>query len=866
MKLLNKIFNVLPLRKAVGLASNVDELRTAFRERYHRFKLLLKANNTALEIMAEMEEALNGYQPFGMTFVRSRATSASINVWQIVQNINELAPGKYGELYERFREIQIAINPFIERKKMSNEGPLVVSLDEVHKEMADQVGGKIANLGEIKNKVGFEVPNGFVVTSRGYQRFIEHNDLQSEIDRMIQSADISNLDRLYTLSAGIQQLIIRASLPGDLESSILDGYRMLEESDGEGVKIAMRSSALGEDFMDTSFAGQYRTMLNVSGENIYQAYKEVVASKYGLSAMSYRYSRGIRAEEIDMCVGCMVMADAVSSGVMYSSNPVDSLNDGIVINSVWGLPKSVVDGSADPDLFLISKDEPMKILKRDIPLKDHKFVCYPEEGICRMEVTGEVGKQPSIDDEQALQLARLAERLEQYYGYPQDIEWAIHKDGKMSLLQCRPLRYSQPDEFKKLEGMSEQDPASILLKGGFRASPGVGSGRIFIVKKDMEALQFPEGAVLLTEQSLPRWAPLLSRASAVITEQGGITGHLANVAREFGVPGLFGIKGALGALKQNQTVTVDADALKIYEGRVEELLEKRVKTKNLMLGSPVFEALEGAAGYIVPLNLLDPDSPSFSPKNCKTFHDITRFCHEKSVHEMFQFGKDHHFPERSSKQLVGEVPMKWWVLNLDDGFKEEVEGKRVRIDNIVSTPMRALWDGITAYPWEGPPAVDGKGMMSVMFEATRNPALVTGVKSGYADRNYFMISKNYCSLNSRLGFHFSTVEAMVSERSSENYISFQFKGGAADSGRRERRIFFISEILEEYDFRVSIKEDHLIARLEGGSLDFMVQHLILLGYLTIHTRQLDMIMSNNARVNYYRKRIRDDIKEMMERK
>ncbi|MFC1884109.1 PEP/pyruvate-binding domain-containing protein [Thermodesulfobacteriota bacterium] len=862
MKLLDKILNIISFKKGEKSPSNVNELRTAFRERYHRFKLLLKANSTALEIMAEMEEALRGYQPFGMTFVRSRATSASINVWQIVENINDLSPGKYGELYEKFKEIQIAINPFIERKKQLKSGPLVISLGDIHKGMADIVGGKIANLGEIKNRIRLEVPNGFVVTSRGYQRFIEHNDLQNEIDRMIQSADISNLDHLYTLSSGIQQLIIRSSLPEDLESSIQENYRMLEESDGGGVKIAMRSSALGEDFMETSFAGQYRTMLNVSRENIYQAYKEIVASKYGLPAMSYRFNRGIRDEGIDMCVGCMVMVDAVSSGVMYSSNPVDSLNDGIVINSVWGLPKSVVDGSADSDLFLVSKEDPTKILKREIPIKDHKFVCYPDEGICRLEVSEETGEKASISDEQALQLAKLGQRLEKYYGSPQDIEWAIKEDDSFTILQCRPLGHLKRDGFDGLERITDGTD-SFLIKGGVRASPGVGAGKVFIVKKDMEALQFPVGAVLVTEQSLPRWAPLLARASAVITERGGIAGHLANVAREFGVPGLFGIKGALDVIEQNQTVTVDADALKVYKGRVKKLLSKQGKRKNLMLGSPVFECLKGASSYITPLNLLDPDSPSFTPKNCKTFHDITRFCHEKSVHEMFQFGKAHHFPERSSKQLVCEVPMKWWVLNLDDGFNEEVEGKRIQIDNIVSIPMLALWEGITAYPWEGPPPVDGRGMMSVMFEATRNPALVPGLKSGYADRNYFIISKNYCSLNSRLGFHFSTVEAMVSERATENYISFQFKGGAADSERRERRILFISDILEGYDFRVQVKEDNLIARLEGRGLDFMVRHLKILGYLTIHTRQLDMIMSNNERVYYYRRKIHDDIKKMM---
>jgi len=852
------------LRQPEEELGSADELRISFKDRYHLFKLLLNANNKALDTMAEMEEALKGTYPFGMSFVRSRCISVSTSVFQIVKNINDLAPGKYGVLYERFKDIQMKINPFIRAKAELREGPLVIPLHEVDKSMTDQVGSKVANLGEIGKQTRLRIPRGFAVTARAFDTFMKHNDIQAEVDRRIQAATVERLDELYNLSASLQQLIIGSPLPEELEKAVLEQYRRLEAEAGSGIRVALRSSALGEDLPGTSFAGQYRSELNVSGDNILQAYKEVVASKYGITAMTYRLNRGIRDEEVAMCVGCMEMVDAFSGGVMYSRNPLNIRDDAVVINATWGLPKSVVDGSAATDLYVVSRGDPMALREKEISEKDQKFVCYPDEGVCRLDTTGEEKEEPSLSDDQAIELAGIAVRMEKYYGRPQDIEWAVGRDGEIVLLQCRPLEQEAVTRSGREERGTVKEAGRVLLKGGVTASVGAGAGPVYLVRKDMDALKFPEGAVLVTAQSLPRWATLLSRAAAVITEQGSIAGHLANVSREFRVPAVFGLPGATSLLENGQIVTVDADACRVYEGRIEELLAVEEAAENLMAGSPVYEALEGAAALIVPLYLLDPDAPGFKAENCKTFHDITRFCHEKSVHEMFQFGKEHRFPERSSKQLLVDVPMQWWVLNLDDGFREEVEGKYVNLENIVSIPMLAIWEGIAVKPWEGPPPMDGKGFMSVMFEATTNTALVPGMRSKYGNRNYFMISKHYCSLNSRLGFHFSTVETLVSERAGENYISFQFKGGAADFERRTRRVLFIKEILDEYGFRTQVKEDTLMARVEDKEMEYMKDRLKVLGFLTIHTRQLDMIMANPSSFRFYQSKLSNEIQELLD--
>ncbi len=823
---------------------DVEALRTAFQTRYHNFKLLLSANNRVLHIVAELEAACKGDSPFGMSFIRANCTAISVDVFRMIKSMDELAPGKYGDLHESFMSIQGRIAEILSERRQAGAGPLIIPLHEVDKTRSDEAGNKMANLGEISNRLGIRVPAGFVISSGAYRKFIDHNDLQVEIDRLIQSSPVEEMDQLLSLSAQIQQKIISAEMPDELRKAISIAYAELESEEGQGVKVSLRSSALGEDSVQTSFAGQYRSELNVSADSLISAYKEIAASKYSLQAIAYRLTRGIRDEDIDMCVGCLSMVNAAAGGVIYSRNPFDARDERIFIHSALGLPKTVVDGSIAADLFVVSRD-PVGIVEEHIAQKREKFVCYAEEGVCRLEVVGSEGMEPSILGNTALELARIAIRIEDHYGVAQDVEWALDEKGEIVILQCRPLnqRYGFAE---REEEAAEVPPCKMIVSGGLTASPGVGVGRVFVVRRESDVLFFNKGAVLVVKQPLPRWAALLGRASALVAEQGSAAVHLANLAREFCVPAIMGLEGATELLENGRLVTVDADGRRICDGEIEQLLENRERPKCLMDGSPVLEILKRVSEHIVPLHLLEPDAPDFKPSACRTFHDISRFCHERAVVEMFSFGKDHRFSEKASKQLVCGIPMQWWILNLDDGFREDVPGKRVNLDNIVSIPMLALWEGIVAVPWEGPPPVDARGFMSILVEAGSSGALDPALPSPYVARNYFMISKNFCSLSSRFGFHFASVEALVGERANENYASFFFKGGAADYGRRVRRARFVGEILDGFEFHAQIREDGVTARIEGYDEEVMKEKLRILGYLLIHTRQIDMVMYNDS--------------------
>ncbi|WMW64228.1 PEP/pyruvate-binding domain-containing protein [Nitratidesulfovibrio liaohensis] len=888
--------------------AETERLRALYRERCSRFRLLLSANKSALEIMADMEEALRGVRPFGMTYVRGACTRACASVFQIVRHLNALSDDRWPELETKFDEIRAGIEAVVAPHVRADGGPLVLPIAETGVDMADQTGGKMANLGEIRRRLGITVPDGFVVTATGYQCFMEAGGLQEEIDRRVQAADATRLDEVFALSASIQQLILSAPVPDELADAITAQVERpagppphdaptaphpgTGACTGAEVRFAVRSSAVGEDSLDASFAGQYRSELNVPPEDVLDTFKDIVASKYGVTAMTYRLARGIPDEDVPMCVGCLVMVDAVAGGVAYSRNPLNLRDNTVVINAVPGLPKAVVDGSFSPDVFVVSREVPMAVAQRQIAAKPQRFVRDPIEGVRLEDMPSDMVDAPCIDDARALEIAALAAGFEVFYGEPQDIEWAVCPEGELTILQSRPLREARHDELPEGEcapvggadgadaaggdvvaaaesgplpggyGCADSGPP-VLLLGGTPVSPGAGAGLAHVVRKDMDLLSFPDGGVLVIERALPRWAPLLSRASAVVAEAGGAAGHLASVAREYGVPALFGLPRAAELLEHAGIVTVDADNRRVHPGRIEDILGHAPR-RNLMEGSPVHTALSEAARLVLPLNLLDPESPQFAPAHCRTLHDITRFCHEKSVEVLFgvsdHMGATGPGTQRLGKQLrVNGTKLQYWLLDIDGGFRKPVPGPVVDLADIASAPMLALWDGMTAVPWAGPPATDARGFLSVMMESTVNPDLEPTAATTLANRNFLMISRDYCNLQARFGYHFCTVEAMAADNPHENYVTFQFKGGAASADRRTLRARFVGEVLEARGFRADVKDDALFASLEGLPKERILTLVRGVGYLLIHTRQIDMVAHNERVFGPIRDRIAADL-------
>jgi pyruvate,water dikinase len=405
----------------------------------------------------------------------------------------------------------------------------------------------------------------------------------------------------------------------------------------------------------------------------------------------------------------------------------------------------------------------------------------------------------------------------------------------------------------------------LLLSGGTAAAPGIGSGPAHLVHTDGDMARFPSGGVLVVGHALPKWAPLLGKAGALISETGGTTGHLAGVAREYGLPALVGMQGIISVLREqadpHPLITVDARGRAVYLGVPPDDPPRPAGSARACSPSP---SLKAVTNLILPLYLLDPGADDFSSAGCRTLHDITRFCHEKSVEAMFDTQREGRGKGKPpGKQLKAGARLKYWLLDMGGGFADGVTTPFVDIRQIRSLPMLALWNGMTAIPWAGPPAPDGRGFLSVLARSASNPELDPLVANSMSERNYFLVSRSFCNLQTRIGYHFCTVEAEAGEAEHANYASFHFKGGAASMDRRALRVRLRADILQEHGFAASARNDALFAHAEGAPRQDILNKTRILGYLLIHTRQVDMIMRNTGMVAELSAKLRADIRALL---
>jgi len=829
-----------------------DEIAAVFRFRYTCFKDLLDSNTQLMNLIADLEEKLEGHQVFGMSYVRSQSARAAFHAFRMIKSLDVLSGHRYPSLYAVLDKINAGIREQLGEKKELPVTELVLPLTRVNKDMVDAVGGKNAGLGEALTRIGLPIPPGFAITTRAYDLFLAFNDLVDEINKRKMEIDPQDPQTVQQVSEEVQQLIIQAQVPPTLETAILAAHREMEarvrppDARDFALRVSMRSSAIGED-SELSYAGQYLTILNVPADQLVQAYKDILASLYTSRAISYRLNKGIRDEDTAMSVVCLTMVDAVASGVMYSHHPFNVLDDNLLISAVWGLGPYAVDGVITPDTYRVARDQDLTILESRVAHKPVQLVGKPDEGLREVPVDPESQDKPCLTPAQVKTLAGYGLKLESHYRGPQDVEWALDREGRLLVLQSRPLRLQAPTE-ADLAGIPVAAGYPLLLSGGAPAFPGVGCGPAFHVRSDEDLLSFPEGAVLVAQHSSPKFVLVMPKAQAIVTDSGSISGHMASLSREFMVPTILDSKTATSAIPPGQEVTVDAYTARVYQGRVPELLARQQAREAHMKDTPVYETLRKVAHYILPLRLVDPKSPEFSPEFCRSLHDLGRLVHELSYTEMFQISDLVSAKGGGAAKLDAPIPLDLYLIDLGGGLAETArDAAKVRLEQVVSVPFRALLEGMMHPDLRArePRPIQISGLLSVMREQI---LAAPNLEERFGERSFAIISDKYLNFSSRVGYHYSVLDCYCGKTVNKNYITFSFKGGAADDIRRNRRARAIAVALLGLDFSVDVKGDRVDARLQKYEAPVIAEKLDQIGRLLIFTRQMDMLMTSEVSV------------------
>ncbi|MDD5172411.1 MAG: phosphoenolpyruvate synthase [Candidatus ainarchaeum sp.] len=456
----------------------------------------------------------------------------------------------------------------------------VMWFKELSKKNLAEAGGKGANLGEMLQN-GFPIPNGFVVTSGSYYKHLDANGLRGPIKKILDSLDVTDNDALMKASDDIKKMIVDGTMPKDVQEDIVKSYKTLNEMVGRQTYVAVRSSATAEDLPTASFAGQQSTYLNVFGaDGVVSAVKECWASLFESRAIFYRVENKFEHMKVGLAAVVQMMVQSEKAGVVFTVDPLYQDPGIISIETAYGLGEVVVSGQVTPDTYRVDKGE-LKILDKSIA-KQPWMLIKVEGKNKRVEIKEDAQGKQKLSDLEIKDLAKICKKIEEHYSYPQDIEYAFEKDN-LYIVQSRPITtLTDKSGLEKGTGgelVKEQKPqkeapksqvvgsAKVIVRG-LGASPGMGMGKVKLVKSAKEIKNMERGDILVTEMTTPDFVPGMKKASAIVTDTGGMTSHAAIVSRELGVPCVVGTGNATTVLKDGMDVSVDGSHGMVYEGLV----------------------------------------------------------------------------------------------------------------------------------------------------------------------------------------------------------------------------------------------------------------------------------------------------------
>lgn len=782
------------------------------RSTYESFQELLEYDGETHEGMAELEALYYQGRKEDLSCIRHQYERFSANVLGMVESLEKMAPGSHVTLKSYYKKFDFYGKFLLAPPQLDSIPPFVCSVQEgLGNE--NLVGGKASQLAYLDVELKLPIPEGFVITANSFNYFLAYNDLRKSVDEIFCTIESWKPQSLVDASEKLIDLIMNGDIPFEISDEVTAAWKGFVDKFDKPPLVAVRSSCLNEDGA-CSFAGQYLTLLNISGDELLDAWRRVISSKYTPEALAYRIHSGLGDEETGMAVLILEMVDAKASGVIYTADPSGESKDNLSIHVVRGQGDALVSGRVIPESFSVNDKD-----------------------------AGGDDETETLTRSEFAELREQGKRLADAYTTPRDVEWSIAEDGRLIFLQCRPLEIQQSiNAVENVKPLAQN--GQLLFKAGVTAAMGQAYGSAYIVDSDNPLEQVPNGAILVLKETLPSAVLVLKQVNGVVAELGSVAGHFSTVCREFGVPLLLAVGNKIEEITQGEELSLFADTQELWQGNCLPEV-KQIPLYKEQESLPYFRRLHGLLDFVTPLNLLDPEAENFVPESCRSLHDIIRFSHEKAVQTMFSLGDRSSGRSKGKRKLVSKLPLDVYLLDVGAGLQvKDAVSEDVELEEVCSAPFLAMWQGLThpSVEWGDRTHFDWKSFDEIALGG----GLVSKKSADFA--SFAVLGEKYVNLNIRFGYHFTLVDAMCDSDAAKNYCQLRFAGGGGDFSGRSLRIEFVGEILKDSGFQVSPKGDLLDARLQHMGAEKLLQKLQVVGRLLGVAKLMDMRLKDETMV------------------